>query len=422
MQLASSRPHPTGKGYGFIALLLTLVIFSLFGTAQVSASEAAAKPLVIKYATLVIDADTGRVLQETNADEVTYPASLTKMMTLYLAFDALKDGKLKLNQPMKTSARAARQSPTKMNLAPNETITVEQGILSLVIKSANDVAVVFAETIAGTEEQFALEMTAKARKLGMSKTVFRNASGLPHKGQVTTARDMAKMARALLRDHPDYYAYFGREQFTYKGAVIRTHNRLLNNFEGADGIKTGYIHASGFNLVSSVKRDGRRLIGVVLGGKSQQLRDQQMARLLDASFDKLVNGREPVIREAVMRRPAAEQAHVAMEQDAALRGGSDDDSPASSGWGVQVGAYYSSKTAAEVARKAISQASNQLSDGVVKILPAKMKDGRTLYRGRVSGVSKKQAYDACRILKKAQYSCMEFRATTEDTQMASTTD
>ena len=362
-----------------------------------------------------MDAESGKVLHEGNADDVTYPASLTKMMTLYLAFDALKSGKLKLNQPMKTSARAARQSPTKMNLAPNETITVEQGILSMVIKSANDVAVVFAETLAGTEDQFALEMTAKARKLGMTKTTFRNASGLPHKGQVTTARDMAKLARALLRDHPDYYAYFGREQFTYKGTVIRTHNRLINNFDGADGIKTGYIHASGFNLVSSVKRDGRRLIGVILGGKSPQIRDQQMARLVEAAFDRLAS------REPAKPDPAVEQVHAALESDGtAPRGWSDDDIPSiSGGWGVQVGAYYSSKTAADIARKAISQASPQLSDGVVKILPLKMKDGRTLYRGRIVGVSKKQAQDACRTLKKTQLNCMEFRMTADDTQMAS---
>lgn len=374
----------------------------------------ASSPSQAKYATLVIDADSGRTLQETNADTPTYPASLTKMMTLYLVFDALKSGKLKLDSTLKVTARAAGQAPTKIGLNPNDKITVEQGILSLVIRSANDVATAFSETLAPSEEQFALQMTAKARKLGMDKTTFRNASGLPHKGQMTTARDMARLARALLRDHPQYYPYFSRHEFNYKGQTIRTHNRMLDSFDGVDGIKTGYIRASGFNLVTSVKRDGHRLIGVVLGGTSPGARDERMAELLRASFQKYATGKVPA--ETV---PETETVTAALE--AAPEIDDEEETKEVIGqWGIQVGAFWANKAATEIAQKAISQAPRLLDEGVVKIVPLKVKGGRTLYRSRILGLSKQQAYDACRVLKKSQINCMEMRIKEDNAQMAST--
>ena len=242
------------------------------------------RPAEAMYASLVMDAKTGAILEEYNADARNYPASLTKMMTLYLTFEALKQGRLKTSQRIVVSHFAAAQRPSKLDLAAGQTIMVEQAILAIAVKSANDAAVVLAEAVAGSESRFAQIMTQKARELGMSSTTFRNASGLPNPGQVTTARDMATLARALIRDYPEYYHYFSAREFDFDGAAIPTHNHLLARYEGADGIKTGYIHASGYNLVTSAVRNGRRLIGVVLGGRSSGMRDHTMMRLLDVAF------------------------------------------------------------------------------------------------------------------------------------------
>lgn len=243
-----------------------------------------------QYESIVVDADTGRVLHEVNADIASPPASLTKMMTLYMLFDALKKGEVRMNTPMKASARAASQAPTKIGVARGKTITVDQAIDAEVTKSANDVAVIIAEHLAGTEEAFADKMTAKARSMGMNQTTFRNASGLPDPGQFSSARDMAILAKHLIQDHPNYYPLFSRMEFAYGPQVIRTHNHLLENYEGADGIKTGYTVASGYNLVSSAKRGNQRIIGVVFGGATAAARDRHMVDLLDDGFAKL-NGK-----------------------------------------------------------------------------------------------------------------------------------
>lgn len=245
-----------------------------------------AKPreLAPHFSAIVIDAVTGRVVSETNADDPHYPASLTKMMTLYLVFDALQQGRLKLDQRLPVSAHAANQSPTKLGLEAGGTIAVRDIILGLVTRSANDAAVVAAEGLAGSEEAFAARMTDTARALGMSDTTYRNASGLPDPGQVTTARDIAVLAEALYRDFPSDYHYFATESFTYKGEVVTTHNHLMSQFAGMDGIKTGFIRAAGFNLAASAVRNNWRLIGVVMGGTSAYSRDLQMAALLNRTF------------------------------------------------------------------------------------------------------------------------------------------
>ena len=254
------------------------------------------KPMVVsrpggpQYESIVVDADTGRVLHEANADIASPPASLTKMMTLYLLFDALQKGEVRMNTPMRASARAASQAPTKIGVARGKTITVDQAIDAEVTKSANDVAVIIAEHLAGTEDAFAERMTATARAMGMSQTTFRNASGLPDPGQFSSARDMAILAKHLIQDHPNYYPLFSRMEFAYGPQTIRTHNHLLENYDGADGIKTGYTVASGYNLVSSAKRGSQRLIGVVFGGASAGARDRHMMDLLDDGFAAL-NGR-----------------------------------------------------------------------------------------------------------------------------------
>ncbi len=264
--------------------------------APAKAAKAPAKTMVMsrpggpQYESIVVDAETGKVLHEANADVASPPASLTKMMTLYLLFDALKKGEVRMNTPMKVSARAASQAPTKIGVPRGKTITVDQAIDAEVTKSANDVAVIIAEHLSGTEDAFAEKMTATARAMGMMQTTFKNASGLPDPGQFSSARDMAILAKHLIEDHPNYYPLFSRMEFAYGAQVIRTHNHLLETYEGADGIKTGYTVASGYNLVSSAKRGKQRIIGVVFGGATAAARDRHMVDLLDDGFAAL-NGK-----------------------------------------------------------------------------------------------------------------------------------
>jgi D-alanyl-D-alanine carboxypeptidase len=237
-----------------------------------------------KDAALIIDGRTGAVLYARNDDAVRYPASLTKMMTLYLLFDALKQGKVTMDTPFKVSAHAAAQSPTKLYLKKGETIPVETAIKAIVVLSANDVAVTIAENLGGTEKNFAKLMTEKAHQLGMKHTHYNNASGLPDSGQLTTADDLALLARHVAYDFPQYFHYFSTVSFSWHGRTHITHNNLIGNYEGADGIKTGYTNASGFNLVSSVVRNGEHVIGVVMGGYTAHSRDREMERLLDDAF------------------------------------------------------------------------------------------------------------------------------------------
>jgi D-alanyl-D-alanine carboxypeptidase len=232
------------------------------------------------YAAMVVDANTGKTLYAENEDALRHPASITKVMTLYLLFEQLDRGKLRLDSELTVSDFASRQAPTKLGLRPGSTIQVEDAIKGLVTKSANDAAVAIAENIAGSEEAFAEMMTRKARELGMTRTVYHNASGLPDPAQVTTARDLVILGRAIQDRFPRYYPYFSTRSFAYRGSNIRNHNRLLGKIDGMDGIKTGYTRMSGFNLLTSVRTEGRHVVAVVLGGRSAAARDQQMASLL----------------------------------------------------------------------------------------------------------------------------------------------
>jgi D-alanyl-D-alanine carboxypeptidase len=242
------------------------------------------------YAAIVVDAKTGKVLHEANADATRHPASLTKIMTLYLLFEQLEAGRMKLSSDIKFSARAAAQPPSKLGLGEDETLEVETAIKALVTRSANDVAVAVAEAIGGSEENFARLMTRKARALGMSRTTFKNASGLPDKEQVTTARDLSILGRAIQERFPRHYKYFAIKSFHWKSVGIRNHNRLLGSIEGLDGIKTGYTRASGFNLVSSVRARHRHLVAVVLGGNTAAARDARMRELIRASLPRAFAG------------------------------------------------------------------------------------------------------------------------------------
>ena len=264
-------------------------IFILFFIVTASSAKA-------KYASFIINENTKRIYHNTNADTRNYPASLTKIMTLYMVFDALKNKKISMNTKFKISKRAARQPPSKLNLSAGSSITVKNAILALITKSANDVATVVAENLGKSERNFARLMTRKAKKLGMTRTIFKNASGLPNRGQLSTARDMAILGMAIRKNHPNFFKLFKTKSFVYKGIKYTNHNNLLSNYSGTDGIKTGYTSASGFNLVASVERNGQRIIGVVFGGKKARSRDKHMINLLNKYFK--TNPSKPLVRTA----------------------------------------------------------------------------------------------------------------------------
>lgn len=240
-----------------------------------------------KYAAIVIDANSGEVLYDKRADSPRYPASVTKVMTLYLTFEALSEGRLKLTDRVPISARAAAQAPTKLGVPAGDSISVDEAIRAMTVKSANDIAVAMAERLGGSESRFAALMTLRGQELGMRNSRFVNASGLPDSRQISTARDLAILSRATMRDFPQYYSYFSIKGFEFRGRYVPGHNRLLSNMPGFDGLKTGYTNASGYNLAGSAVRDGRRLIAVVLGGSSTAWRDNNMEDLLTTGFDVL---------------------------------------------------------------------------------------------------------------------------------------
>ena len=258
------------------------------------------------FASIVVDGNSGTVLQAASADALRHPASLTKVMTLYLLFERLESGRLKLDSELKVSEHASDQAPTKLGLKPGQTISIESAIKGIITKSANDAAVAIAENLGGDEESFAKLMTQKAHALGMAHTIYVNASGLPDDDQVTTARDQAILGRAIQERFPHYYRYFSTESFVYRGEELRNHNHLLGVVEGVDGIKTGFTRASGFNLLTSLHRDGRYLVAVVMGGPSASERDERMRELIGAHIkEAAVRRTAPMIAEAAERRDEA---------------------------------------------------------------------------------------------------------------------
>lgn len=288
----------SGPGPSVLRVVLTVLAAIIFVLAMaVPQAEAARKkrkkvaPYNPPYASIVVDINSGRTLQATHADALRHPASITKVMTLYMLFEQIERGRFKLNSELPVSRFAAGQKPSKLGLTAGSTIAVEDAIKALVTKSANDVAVVVAEAIGGSEERFGQMMTAKARQIGMSRSVFRNASGLPNPAQVTTARDLVTLGRAVHDRFPRFYHYFNTRSFEFDGYAYRNHNKLLGRVEGVDGIKTGFTRASGFNLLTSARADGRHLITVVLGGRSGRARDAQVAALVEEHLPRAVAGR-----------------------------------------------------------------------------------------------------------------------------------
>ncbi|MEM7443621.1 MAG: serine hydrolase [Pseudomonadota bacterium] len=297
----------TALRQGLITLLMVaiLVFLAVLGAVQSASAQVGSN----RYSAIVMDAVTGEVFFSRSADRRLYPASMTKIMTLYLTFQALERGQLRLDQALPVSRHADNQPPSHLALSSGSTIRVEDAIYSLVTRSANDVSVVLAEALGGTESGFAQMMTAQARRLGMDDTTFRNASGLPDNGQVSTARDMARLAQAVWQDFPQYYHYFDTETWTYRGTTHRNHNRLLGSYAGMDGLKTGYIRASGFNLAASAVRGELRLVAVMFGGESADERNRHVATILDNAFatDRaqylIVHGSMPFVPPLPVRRP-----------------------------------------------------------------------------------------------------------------------
>ncbi|MGM0422928.1 MAG: serine hydrolase [Pseudomonadota bacterium] len=408
-----------------------------------------------KYASIVIDADTGMILRERYADKKLHPASLTKMMTLYMVFDAIESGELSPNQRIWISPHAASMVPSKLGLKPGSTIRVEDAIYSLVTKSANDVAAALGEAVSGSESQFAIDMTRRARDLGMSNTVFRNASGLHDPRQVSTARDMARLSQALIHGYPDYYRYFSTNNFKYRGKSYHNHNGLLKSYTGMDGIKTGYISAAGFNLAASAKRGQKRLIGIVFGGRSSSSRNAHMAQIMDEGFAKVKRITYATASAAPLPSPkpealgyaslqGAQKTRVAQVSSGSIGGNGfemmglvvgegDSDNEAtrqvlasmhsmsqtngglrkvasatqksavakaqSKSWSVQIGAYESHESSSKALRTAAQKLPpNYVRNVKPQIVTATSKTG-TIYRARFSGLKRDVAVESCRILK-----------------------
>lgn len=388
---------------------------------------------------LIADAASGRELASDQPDELRYPASLAKLMTLYLTFSALDAGKLSLGDGLTVSFNALNAPPTKMGMTPNGTVLVRDAVMGLVTRSANDAAVLLAETLGGNEDNFARMMTLKARQLGMSSSVFRNASGLPNPEQVTTARDVARLANALLRDFPHYYPVFSVTSYTYRGRPLANHNRMLETYAGADGLKTGYTNASGFNLVMSAMRDNRRLIGVVMGGNSAFQRDRLMAELMDrgfvtahatsvsawtsprvpssarysaANFAPGVGSPDVARVNAVAKAEPATPSPSAPPAAAPFRfgtgpGGAPVAAPASvaAGWVIQIGSFSDSRAA----QSALERASGALPESIrshsaVAVDEVQLAQ-KTVHRARLTNLSQDEAVDGCKKLSQRKINC-----------------
>ena len=449
-----------------MALAVALAVSTIGATTLGAYTQAQAQPRFVttesKYAAIVMDAATGEVLYERNPDAQRYPASISKIMTLYLTFEALSTGRLKLSDPVVMSAHAASMAPSKLGLRPGESISVDEAMRAVAVLSANDVAVALSEKIGGSESRFATLMTLRAQELGMKNTHYVNACGLPDTRQVSSARDIAILSRAVMRDYPQYYSYFSIKRLDFRGRMIVNHNHLLEKMPGVDGLKTGFINASGFNLAASAVRDNRRLIAVVLGGNTTAGRDAHVEDLLDTGFvveqrramgqkvDFASNLAEPAPIGAITRPPteeggadqggvhivltdndgvrapigaAASQVHAIVPDKPARAVSADHGArvipvkvdkhdvaakkdrrhgDADSAWAVQVGAYKGKSMAHAQVAQISHKYSKHLGDAKGGVEAA----DHGYYRARFSGLSAQDAKDACRALRAHDETCM----------------
>ncbi len=378
------------------------------------------------HASIVIDANTGEVLHASHADASRYPASLTKMMTLYMLFEAIEQRKMALDTRMQVSAHAAAMPPTNINLRLGDSISVREAIPALIVRSANDVAAVVAESLGDTEANFGRMMTDKARKLGMRSTTFRNASGLPNNEQKTTARDMATLSMRLMKDFPQHYHYFSTQSFSYKGITYNSHNRMVRNTHGVDGLKTGFIRASGFNVATSAKRGNRRVVAVVMGGPTAASRDQHTAQLLDRSFTRgnaiqlaknngnALDGAPVVVQKVSVSTPASKPASmqkktpnpIVIPKVAQVETSVEPQkvTVTNKSWEVQIGSYLAHDRA-----QAQAQAATRWIPGAVVITEVEISN-RKLYRARLVGLQENQARTACQNLSRQGMECLVVRS------------
>jgi len=356
-----------------------------------------------RYSSIVVDVASGAVLEQASPDAARHPASLAKLMTLYMAFEALRDRRTSLDALVPVSAHAAEMEPSKLGLVPGTRLTVEQAILGLVTKSANDAAAALAELLGGSEDRFAQMMTLRARAMGMAHTTFTNASGLPDDRQVTTARDLALLARRLVSDFPGDYRYFSTPSFTFQGRTVFNHDGMLRSYPGADGMKTGYTEASGHNLVTSAVRGGVRLIGVVLGAGSNAARDVHMAALLNQGFSEMgVPTGAPTTLVASHAPNLIGSAHAATLNE--VHAVAAKPARAAAGWGIQAGSYATEHAAREVAASAHRAA----EAGEVRIERVNVR-GVPLWRAQVVGLTAARAQGACAALAHSRTPCSVLR-------------
>ncbi|MDJ0816415.1 MAG: D-alanyl-D-alanine carboxypeptidase family protein [Desulfobacterales bacterium] len=358
-------------------------------------------------ASLVIEADSGAVLHAKNARLPSYPASLTKLMTVYLIYEALASKQLALTDRLEVSAAAARMPAVRLGLKPGQTITLEEAVLAMIVRSANDAAVVAAEHIAGNESAFARLMNAKAEALGMSDTVFYNASGLPHPGQVTSARDMAVLARALIADYPQYYSSYSASTFQYRGKSYKTRNNVAGSVEGLQGLKTGFTCHAGFNLVASIEKNGQRLIGVVLGERNNRRRNARMSDILIKSAIPKTSGNK-IITIGDLAPEVGQGGRNELNKkaiaDVCITGSGPPAFTKASGWGLVLGVRKKEKDALLLSRQIKQQHLKTLRAGRPASMP--FLRGVLLYRACITNLKQDNATAACQQLRKQNQYCI----------------
>lgn len=400
------------KKFAFLCILVLAVLRAAAASASVSS--------------IMIDAENGDVMYEMNADERRYPASLTKLMTLYITFNALENNHIKLTDKLKVSRTAAGRSPSKLGVRAGETITVKDAIMAVIVKSANDCATVLAEHFAPTEADFAVLMTNTARKLGMKNTTFKNASGLPNSQQKTTARDMAVLAMAVYHHFPQYYKWFSAKSFQYKGRTIGGHNYILKTFAGADGMKTGYTAASGYNIITSAKRSGKRVIAVTMGHNSVGERDKKVSRMMDKGLTHMqkgeinvamltneINGKASAAPKATRlasvqkKTPAKTQAvRLAKAQSKPAAKATKIASASSNGrYAVQVGSFSDYQRARNYALTVKNKLAKKYAVHDIKVEKVQA-ESKTVYRSKVIGLAKNDANTICRNMKRSNQACL----------------
>lgn len=368
---------------------------------------------------ILIDAETGEVLSSSAADTLRYPASLTKLMTLYITFDALEKGIIKMDDQLPVSRHAANMAPSKLGLKPGEKIKVRDAVMAVVVKSANDCASVLAEGLGYSEENFAKTMTKVAHELGMKNTSFYNASGLPNKKQKTTARDMALLGAAMYHHFPQYYKLFASKKFTYKGRTIYTHNYLLKTFEGADGMKTGFTNAAGYNIVTSAARDGNRVIAVTMGHNSAKLRDKKVAALMNQGLKKLAMNTkvDNANMYAAIEQPLQSNSFEEPAAEVAANDNATGQEVYTETWGIQIGAFSNYAKARNYALNIKKEVARKDAQKTVDIEPYQ-KGAAIIYRSKIIGFEKNEAKNICNKLKKSNKSCIVVAAIKSEITLA----